>query len=400
MRSPARYFPLALTGAVALAFACGGDGGTGPSAASVTGIVGDSQVAQFGAPLGLPLSFVVLGSSGQPLQGVSVNWTVTPAGRAAFAPPTSTSNALGEVTTNVTVGTTPGEVVIQGNVPGIQPVLFHVAVVDPCQFAVSYTIGETRTGVLATNDCHAGGAYYTDFYQFTVGAQQSVVATMTATTFDTWLDAYRGRQIALNDDQGPGTTNSRLELIVAPGDYVLAPNTYSANVTGAYTLTSAVRAQTLAGCAEEIFVTRGVTITDGLSVSDCPDTVAAGVFYSDLVGIIGFPGDTLKFTQRSAAFDPMLTLFRLDSIGLVVVASNDDSTAATTDAFVSYPVTQAAVFVASMSSFDAAATGAYTIAVSGYPVVNPGPRPVAAWGTIGARQSFAPLRVPKTLRWH
>lgn len=395
MRSPARYVPLVLLGAAALALACGGDSATGPSAASVTGIVGDSQAAPTGAALGLPLSFVVLGSSGQPLQGVSVNWTVTPAGRAAFSPQTSTSNALGGVTTNVTVGATTGEIVIQATVPGVSPVIFHALVLDPCEFAASYTIGESRTGVLTTSDCHVGGMYYTDFYQFTVGAQQGLIATMTATTFDAWLDAYRDRQIASNDDLGPGTNNARVQLIVAPGDYVLAPNTFSPNVTGAYTLTSGVRAQTLAGCAEEIWVTRGVTITDGLSVGDCPDTVAAGVFYADWVGMIGFPGDTIKLTQRSAAFDPMLTLYRLDSLGLVVVASNDDSTSTTTDAFVSYAVTQATIYVASMSSATPAATGAYTIAVSGYPFVSPGPRAVAAWGTIRAGQSFAPSRLPR-----
>jgi len=385
-------FAIALLAALALA--CGGDGATGPSAASVTGIVGDSQVAPTGAPLAFPLSFVVLGSSGQPMQGVSVSWTVTPAGRAAFSPQTSASNALGEVTTNVTVGATPGEVVIQANVPGVQPVVFHALVVDPCDFAASYTIGESRTGVLTTNDCHVGGSYYTDFYQFTVGAQQGLVATMTATTFDAWLDAFGGRQIAFNDDAGAGTSNARLQLIVAPGNYVLAPNTYSANVTGAYTLTSGVRAQTLAGCTEETWVTRGVTITDGLTASDCPDTVAAGVFYSDLVGMIGFAGDTIRLTQRSAVFDPMLTLFRIDSIGLVVVASNDD-TSTTTDAFVSYPVTRTAVYVVSMSSADPAATGAYTIAVGGFPIGPSGPRPVAAGGTIRAGQSFARPRLPR-----
>ena len=142
-------------------------------------------------------------------------------------------------------------------------------------------------------------------------------------------------------------------------------------------------------------MTRGVTISDGLSVSDCPDTVAAGVFYADWVGIIGFPGDTIKLTQRSAVFDPMLTLFRLDSLGLVVVASNDDSTLTTTDAFVSYAVTQTTIYVAQMSSANPVATGAYTIEVSGYPPVLPGPRAVAAWGTIRAGRSFVPSRLPR-----
>jgi len=42
---------------------------SGPQAASVTGVAGDNQTAPTGAALAFPLSFVALGSSGQPAQG-------------------------------------------------------------------------------------------------------------------------------------------------------------------------------------------------------------------------------------------------------------------------------------------------------------------------------------------
>jgi hypothetical protein len=388
----------AIAGAVALALACGGDGATGPSASSVTGVAGDSQVAPTGAALQFPLSFLVLGSSGQPLPGVSVRWSVTPAGRATFSPPTSTSNSLGEVTTNVTVGVTPGEVVIQATVPGVQPVIFHALVLNPCQYAASYTIGASVNGTLAASDCHQGGDYFTDFYEFTVAVQQGVTATMSA-TFDAWLDAYRGSgpQMAANNDAAPGTTNAQVQLIVAAGTYVLAPNSRLENISGAYTLTSAVRPQTLSGCSQ-VWGTANITITDNIATTDCRDSTAAGISYADLIGIIAFPNDTIRLTERSAAMDPRLTLYRVDdALGFVFVASNDGSAATTTDAFIQFAVTVRGVYVVEIGSADSAGTGAYTLSIGGSASLGPTPFPTAAWsgGRAGIGRAVWPTRLPR-----
>ena len=62
-----RFVPAAIAVTIAGAAACGGNGtGPGPQAASVTGIAGDSQTASTGSALAFPLSFVALGSNGQP----------------------------------------------------------------------------------------------------------------------------------------------------------------------------------------------------------------------------------------------------------------------------------------------------------------------------------------------
>ena len=158
-------FLVVLAGATILALACGGDAPTGPAASSVTGIAGDSQVAGTGGRLAFPLSFIVLGSSGQPLQGVRVTWTVvSPVGGATFAPATSTSDAQGTAATTVTLGGAIGEVVIQGNVSGLPPVVFHALAVDPCTYAAPYALGATVSAALGRLDCNLGGYYY-DFYR-------------------------------------------------------------------------------------------------------------------------------------------------------------------------------------------------------------------------------------------
>src|SRR5712692_3605659 len=93
--------------------ACGGDStGTGPQAASVTGIAGDSQTAPTGAALAFPLSFVALGSSGQPAQGVPVTWSVIPSAAASFNPATTTTDVNGVASTTATLGSFIGGITI------------------------------------------------------------------------------------------------------------------------------------------------------------------------------------------------------------------------------------------------------------------------------------------------
>src|ERR1700704_1979292 len=96
MKQLRRFEPVAIAAVVAAAAACGGDStGTGPQAASVTGVAGDSQTGPTGATLDFPLSFVALGSNGQPLSGVHVTWSVVPSGAASFTPATSTTDVNG-----------------------------------------------------------------------------------------------------------------------------------------------------------------------------------------------------------------------------------------------------------------------------------------------------------------
>src|SRR5882724_38692 len=129
-----RFAPVAVAAIIAAAVACGGSTDAGPVAASVTGIAGDSQTAATGAVLSFPLSFVALGSSGQPAQGVHVTWSATPSGGASFNPATETTDVNGVATTTATLGTVVGNVTIHAAVSGVSDVVYHATALDPCNF--------------------------------------------------------------------------------------------------------------------------------------------------------------------------------------------------------------------------------------------------------------------------
>ena len=400
MRSSSRLLPVALASAITLAVACGKDS-TGPSASSVTGVAGDSQVAPTGAALAVPLSFVVLGASGQPLPGVTVTWTVTPTGGATFAPATSTTNAQGTASTNVTLGGAPGDIVVRGNVPGIQPVVFHVLALDPCTYAAPYTLGATVNGSLATTDCKRGKFYY-DYYQLVLPAgQQSVRISMASAAFDTWVDFYHvvdtvANFVAYDDDvQRAVITNSQLDIIL-PGDtYIIGANSFDTLVTGPYTMIAATRPATMNGC-REVWVLRGVTVTDAIATTDCPDT-AGGTDYYDVARIVGRVGTVLKIAERSATVNPKLTLYSFDpSSGTrTLLASNDDSASGNPNSFISYTVTADAFLDVFIGTSAAGETGAYTFDVSASTTLSGAVAEGRGWKAPALLRT-TPSRLPKT----
>ncbi len=85
---------------------------------STTVISGSSQSAAPGQALGQPLVAEVLNSSGQPLSGITVNWTVSPAGAAVLAP-TTTTGANGQTSNSVTLtGSASGTITITATATG------------------------------------------------------------------------------------------------------------------------------------------------------------------------------------------------------------------------------------------------------------------------------------------
>jgi hypothetical protein len=358
--------------------ACGDSSGpTGPKAASVTGIAGDSQVAPTGVALDFPLTMTLLGSNGQPVQGVSVTWSAVPANGALFSPQPSVSDVNGVVTTNVTMGSVEDTIVINATVPGVaQPVVFHELAVNPCAFARVHTLGQTVNGALTTIDCKLGTQfkYYYDFYALSLASQTGVTINMSA-NYDTWIDFYRdiGAQLEYlgyhDDIAPPANLNSRFQAILPAGVYIIGANTADTLVTGPYTLTSAVRPQTITSC-QELWVTRGVVINDNISSTDCADTTGVGS-YGDSVKMIVVPGSVLKIAARSSAVNPRLALgqviFRAGPDSLALLAFNDDSAAGNQNAYIAYSVpagNQLLQLVIFAGTTGTGQTGAYTLDIS------------------------------------
>lgn len=365
--------------------------GGGPQAASVTAVSGDSQVAPTGAQLAFPLSMVLLGSGGTPVQGVSVTWSASPANGVTFAPATSTSDANGTVSTTVTAGTTPDTVTISATVPGVQPVVFHALVVNPCLYLTPASVGQTINGALATTDCnYQNHGFYYDFYILSLptAVQQSLRITMNSAAFDSYVDLWnaQGPYVAFDDDQVlQQIQNSQLDIIFPGDDYIIGANSFDQFQTGAYSLAVASRPATLNGC-RQVWVTRGVSVSDGISAADCADSAAQPHHY-DVARIIGLTNTVLTMSVHSAVMNPAIALYSVAGANYTrtLVVANDDSASGNQTAYISYSVPASSVFDVVISGSSPTDSGAYTFDVS-------------SSSTASARAG-APVVVPRA-GWH
>ncbi|HEV2669910.1 MAG TPA: Ig-like domain-containing protein [Gemmatimonadales bacterium] len=392
MKGLCGFVAFALAGVVGVVACSNSSEPSGPHAASVTAISGDSQVVPTGAQLAFPLSMVLLGSNGTPVQGVTVTWTASPANEVTIAPPTSTSDANGTVTTNVTAGTTPDTVTISAAVPGVQQaVVFHALVVNPCAYLAPAALGQTINGALATTDCnYQGRGWYYDFYLLSLPAgQQSVSITMNSTAFDTYVDLWNaaGPYVGFDDDVVlQQVQNSQLDIILPGDNYIIGANSFDMHQTGAYALSAVTRPATLNGC-RQVWVTRGVSVTDAISGADCADSAATPHHY-DVARIIALTGTVLTMSVHSAAMNPAIALYSVSGANYdrTLAVANDDSASGNQTAYISYAVPASAVFDVLISGSSPTDSGAYTFAVSSSTTASP---PVSApvrsgrWGWHG-----------------
>jgi hypothetical protein len=406
MKQLRRFAPVAVAVTIAGAAACGGGTGPGPQAASVTGVAGDSQTAPTGAALAFPLSFVALGSSGQPAAGVHVTWSAIPSGAASFNPASSVTDVNGAASTTATLGATVGSITIHAAVPGVSDVVYHATAVDPCKSLIPYTFGQTINATLASTDCHqtfntqtGPVTYYYDFYGFSLPpGPQSIRISMrgTSPTFDdTYMEFFRGsdgRFLAFDDDSVLGVVgarNSQLDIILPGADYIIGASSFDPFTSGPYSLTAAYRPAAMNGC-RQVWVVRGVSVNDSVTASDCADSSTV-VHHYDVARIFVSVGTVLSIAERSTAMNPALALYRVNvntNYSRALVASNDDSSATNTNAFIRFVVDTSAVYDIIIGTSAGGETGAYTLGVLADTTLSasastPTARPRALGGAVG-----------------
>jgi hypothetical protein len=403
MKQVRRFVPAALAAMIAGAVACGGDStGTGPQAASVTGIAGDSQAAPTGGTLAFPLSFVALGSGGQPAQGVHVTWSVIPGGAASFTPATSVTDVNGTAATTATLGSFIGAVTIHAAVPGVPDVVYHATVIDPCLYLNPFTIGQTVNAALASTDCRrtfGNLVFYYDFYVFSLtSGTQSIRISMrggSSTFDDTYMDFFRGsdgRFMAFDDDSVlgvAGARNSQLDIILPGADYIIGASSYDAFTTGSYSLVGTSRAVAMNGC-REVWVVRGISVSDSITPSDCADSAATPYHYYDVARMVVYAGTVLSIAEHSTAMNPSLAIYKVVPDSDYVrhlVASNDDSAAGHPNAFVRLTVDTSNYYDIFIGSSAGGETGAYTFDVLADTTLSSPAFPVDRrrdpWGVLG-----------------
>lgn len=379
MKQLGRFMPVVLAGVLG---ACSGDStGNGPRAASTTGVAGDNQSGPTGSALAFPLSFIALDGGGHPVQGVQVNWSVSPSGGASFTPATATTDVDGSASTIVMLGSTVGSITLTAAVNGAPNVVFHATAVSPCTYVAPYTFGQTVNGTLTAADCHrslgVGATFYYDFHGLVVPAGQQNIRISMHGDFDGWLDFWLGSgagdYTAFDDDSVLGQQqNPQLDAILPGGPYVIGASSYDPFITGTYSLSVTSRPASMNGC-RQVWLVRGVTVSDSVTATDCADSSATPHYY-DVARIIVFAPSVLQIAERSTVINPSLTVYQIapDS-GYIrhLVATNDDSSATSTNAFIRLTVSDNNVYDILISTSAPGQTGAYTFSVDTNTTLSP-----------------------------
>jgi uncharacterized protein (TIGR03437 family) len=110
---------------------------------------GDNQSGTTGQTLPNPLSVVVKDQYGQTMSGVTVTFAVT-SGSASLSQASATTNANGVASTNVTLGSTPGAVVVRASAGSAPPVTFNLTTTVQLT-AITKVSGDNQTVVIGSN---------------------------------------------------------------------------------------------------------------------------------------------------------------------------------------------------------------------------------------------------------
>lgn len=191
MVRPARWLAAALA---IFAAACGGStepGGSNNGASQIQIVSGNGQVQLVGQALPLPLVVKVINSAGTAIVGATVTFSVA-SGSATVSPTTATTDATGQAKTQVTLGSSPGNVQINAAVNGTSLVVAFVVTAGTSSSAKSCTgttpvamaVGQVNTGLSGSGICLAGGTAGADFaiIAFHGNPDSSAIASVNVTS--------------------------------------------------------------------------------------------------------------------------------------------------------------------------------------------------------------------------
>jgi hypothetical protein len=374
----------------AVSAGCTSSTDSGAAAANLVALSGDAQQGAAGFALTQPLLVKVTAADGGPVSGALVNWVVV-SGGGSLSAATGHSDGTGRARISWTLGPSLGAQVAEARVGALPPVVFNATATppDPCLVSTPYAVGTSVDGALATSDCHVGDGSYIDYYGFRIDTLESRRFVLASDSFDTFLfiNDAGGNALALDND-GTGTTNSSLRILLGAGSYQVGTNSLESLSFGPYTLTSSSTPAEIANC-EDVWATDGVSVAETISATDCLDS--SGPYYTDGLLVWLQVRQSITVAQHSDDFDALVGLFDL-ATGKVV--ATDDDSGPGRDALMTYTAAHTGEFVILATTFLAEKTGRYTLTVqaplSDVASAAPGTGDAAAslLGMIGAREQI------------
>lgn len=146
-------------------------------AASIASTGGDNQSGEISTALPTPLGVIVADEFGNGVSGTGITWAVT-LGTATLNPFNGNTDAAGNATTVVTLGGTPGPIVITASSTGLNgsPVTFDATATQPTPPPAAITITVVNNSFGPPVDTVAAGGTVTWNWDPTAGVQHSVTS--------------------------------------------------------------------------------------------------------------------------------------------------------------------------------------------------------------------------------
>ena len=230
-------------------------------------------------------------------------------------------------------------------------------------------VGQTTNGSLAASDPVLSDNSHYKLYVYQGRAGEQVLVTMRSGAFDAYL--HTGRMVGggfeseeTDDDGGGGTDSQILATVGSSGTLTVQANSLTAGETGAFTLSvepvgTARGGGGSTGPAGQRRVASGERVQGSLRTGD--PMLADSSFYNQFV-YAGNPGDRVRITLRSSAFDAFLRWGRVDGQTFELDDSDDDG-AGGTDAQLDVTVAGTGVYAFQVNSYEGGKTGAYEVSV-------------------------------------
>jgi hypothetical protein len=227
--------------------------------------------------------------------------------------------------------------------------------------ATALTAGQVREGAISETspileDENPAMPY--QLYTFT-GRGERVRVTVRSGAFDAYVKVTKvvasGEEDVASDDDGGGGTDAMVTF-TANGQYRIYARPLDASSTGAFTI-SLTEMPVVKVTSRPIAI--GQTVSGTIESAD-PETDGGQYFHQ--YAVTAPPGERLRITLRSSAFDAYVTWGRL--VGNVLEnASTDDDSAGGTDSQLDVIVPREGTYVIRVHALGARETGAYQLTV-------------------------------------
>lgn len=133
-----------------VAVACGSDPASSTNPGTISKVSGDSQSVVVAAALASPMVVRVLAENGDPVSGTVVSWTLASGAAGTLAASTSTTDAGGQASMELTAGTIASSITISASTGSLVGVTFTQTVTAGAASALAKFSGDGIAALVAT----------------------------------------------------------------------------------------------------------------------------------------------------------------------------------------------------------------------------------------------------------